>query len=333
MGWLLTGNYQITTVLYYIIFLPGIVLHELILWLVAGALNVRAERSIRFPEQQEIGELRLNFIRLAVGTGAFKVAIITLVPIAAGLAALWAIATHVFDWQATVALLAPGGVDAVAQALSSLFRTADFWLWFYLAFVVANTMFPSLPAKLSARQKSGLVVLAPLLIFLGWRYSGAVNEGIAPAVEGLLGGLAIITVQVTLMNALVVLILGSVEALIERITGKSATFRDGKMLTMSRTEARALSAKEREARSMKRPEGNSKTVVPDARSIYDFKLPIPGPPGREPISRQVVAVLDLSSEDAEVKVEARRAEDVRAEGTRKVERSDWRDRDRRRLQR
>ena len=56
VGWLLTNNFQTTTVLYYILFLPGILLHECSLWLAAGILNVRAERAIEFPAEQEIGE-------------------------------------------------------------------------------------------------------------------------------------------------------------------------------------------------------------------------------------------------------------------------------------
>ena len=31
----------------------------------AGIMNVRADRSIQWPEKQEIGDLKLNFIRLA----------------------------------------------------------------------------------------------------------------------------------------------------------------------------------------------------------------------------------------------------------------------------
>ena len=308
LGWLLTDNFENTTVLYYILFLPGIVLHELSLWLVAGVLNVRAERALRFPERQDIGELRLNFIRLAPGTGALKLIIITLAPIAAGLAALWLITTRVFDWNATAALLAPGTLDALAAALSSLTTTADFWLWFYLAFVIANTMFPSLPLTLSRRQMSALLAAAPLIAFLGWRLGGEVNADIALAIEALFGGLAILLIQVSLMNALIALALGSAEALIERVSGRSATFTDGVMRTMSRAEALALREEERRAAAAKLQGPDRQRTAPALKSIYDFNLPIPGPPGREPISRQAVAVVDVRTAQANTAAVERRVQ-------------------------
>jgi hypothetical protein len=55
VGWLLSKNSQTTTILYYTFFLPGVALHELVLWLVAGFLDVRAERAIAWPQKQEIG--------------------------------------------------------------------------------------------------------------------------------------------------------------------------------------------------------------------------------------------------------------------------------------
>ena len=125
VGWLLTNDYQTTTILYYILFLPGILLHELALWLAAGLLNVRAERAIQFPEPQEIGELRLNFIRLATETGLIKRLVIAAAPFAAGLIALWAIGAQVFNWQALIGMMPafPGSLDESGLlAISTLYR-------------------------------------------------------------------------------------------------------------------------------------------------------------------------------------------------------------------
>ena len=165
IGWLLSNSFQTTTVLYYIVFLPGIVLHEAVMWLAAGLLNVRAERAIGFPEPQEIGELRLNFIRIAEDTGRMKRLLVRLCPLAVGMAALWAIAAHVFQWEQLLALLADGSLEAWAAALATLTRTPDLWLWFYLAFVIANTMFPTLAARSDWREKAVVLVTMPLLTF------------------------------------------------------------------------------------------------------------------------------------------------------------------------
>lgn len=280
VGWLLTNNFQITTIFYYSLFLPGIVLHELCLWLLAGLLRVRAERAIGFPAAQEIGELRLNFIRLSPQAGRIRIFIISLAPLAAGIVALWLLAEGVFRWRTALAQLDAGGIDALARALQTVVQTADFWLWFYLAFVIANTMFPALPILQSRRHKAVAALALLLLAYLAW----TVNSAFSLA---LLESLGVALLQVLAFNLLVVAALGIAESLIERVTGKSASFVDGKMITMSREEARAWRAEQRRASPSSQPRPKPKTF----RTIYDFPLPIPGPPGREPVSRRAVTVV------------------------------------------
>ncbi len=280
VGWLLTNNFHITTILYYCLFLPGIVLHELSIWLLAGLLRVRAERAIRFPAPQEIGELHLNFIRLSPQAGRSRVFVISLAPLLVGISTLWLLAEGVFRWRRALAPLEDGGIDALALALQNVVNTADFWLWFYLAFAIANTMFPARSLLQSRPQKllaaGGMTLLASLARTIDSAASLALLESLAVAL-----------LQVLAFNLLVVLVLGTAEALIERVTGKSASFVDGKMIAMSQEEARAWRAEQRRAASASQPPAKPKTL----RTIYDFPLPIPGPPGREPISRRAVTVM------------------------------------------
>ncbi|MCY3866555.1 MAG: hypothetical protein OXG68_14050 [Chloroflexi bacterium] len=294
VGWLLTNNFQTTTILYYILFLPGILLHELSLWLAAGILNVRAERAIAFPAEQEIGELQLNFIRISPQSGAIRYSLAKLAPILAGLVCLWMIAARIFSWQDAAAIAASGSIDALALALSRVTKTADFWLWFYLAFTVANTMFPALPWKLSAVQKTALAATTGALTMVAWVIGGGLEASITQGIESLAGSLALVMLQMMLINAAAALVLGALETMIERVTGKSATFTAGKMIAMSRREAqerKAMQGRERRA-SRQEQQGKASNVV--IRSAYDLKLPIPGPPGREPVSRSAVAVVNLT---------------------------------------
>ncbi len=287
VGWLLTNNFQITTILYYSLFLPGIVLHELCVWLLAGLLRVRAERAISFPAAQEIGELRLNFIRLSPQAGRIRTFIISLAPLAAGIFALWLLAEGVFRWGTALAPLDVGGIDALARALQTVVRTADFWLWFYLAFVIANTMFPARPLLQSRRHQAFAALALLLLARLAWTFDSAFSLA-------LLASLGVALLQVLAFNLLVVAGLGTAESLIERVTGKSASFVDGKMIVMSREEAHAWRAEQRRASTASQPSPKPKTF----RTIYDFPLPIPGPPGREPVSRRAVTVVMPSAPEA-----------------------------------
>ena len=52
VGWLLTKNLQTTTILFYTLFLPGVILNQFVTWMAAGILNVRAERAIRGPKDK-----------------------------------------------------------------------------------------------------------------------------------------------------------------------------------------------------------------------------------------------------------------------------------------
>lgn len=291
VGWLLTNNFQTTTILYYILFLPGILLHEVSLWLAAGIFNVRAERAIGFPAEQEIGELRLNFIRVSPQSGAIRYALTKLTPVLAGLVCLWMIAARIFSWQDAAAVAASGSIDDLARALTHVTGTADFWLWFYLAFTVANTMLPALQKELSAAHKFAILTATGALIMAAWWIGGRFEATITHVIESLGGSLALVMLQMILINALAVLVLGALEAVIERVTGKSAAFTAGKMIAMSRQEAQEQKARlgrERRASRNEQPGKASNAVI---RSVYDLKLPIPGPPGREPVSRSAVAVV------------------------------------------
>lgn len=169
VGWLLTRSYRTTTILYYTFFLPGVVLHEVVYWLVAGALNVSAERAIKWPEAQEIGELKLNFVRISPRTSLYKRTIISTAPLVAGLVIIWVAANHVFDLQGTLAIMSGGDLDDVAAGLAHLTSAPDFWLWAYLVFTISNTMYPSVPKDLQGwRTVAGAAALiGGLLILVG----------------------------------------------------------------------------------------------------------------------------------------------------------------------
>lgn len=262
-------------------------------------MRVRSERSIGFPAQQEIGELRLNFIRLSPDSGFLRYSLAKLAPIASGILCLWLIAAQVFNWHEVSAIAASGSIDDIARSLASLTKTADFWLWFYLAFTIANTMFPAPWRGVNGRRKGAITIAAGGLTIVIWRLGGENTPFIALRIESLMFSLALVLLQTVAINIFAVLVLGAFEAVIERVTGKSATFTDGKMITMSRKEAQARKTRQMRDRTAAKPGSQSKATVRITASIYGMKLPTPGPPGREPISRSAVSIVDGSEEGAD----------------------------------
>ncbi|NJL58178.1 hypothetical protein HC928_25975, partial [bacterium] len=128
--------------LYYTFFLPGILAYELVYWLAAGVLNVRADRAIALPEKQEVGELRLTFVKLSKKAPAYKVNLIKAAPLITGVIAIWWITTYVIDVSAALQQASAGTFDAIISALNTLLATPDFWLWAYVGFTLGNTMMP-----------------------------------------------------------------------------------------------------------------------------------------------------------------------------------------------
>ena len=292
VGWLLSRNNKATVIFYYTAFLPGILLHELITWLIAGICNVRATRAVQLPQQEQIDELQLGFVRIANVVHPFKRLVIELAPLFVALLALWHIAIDILDLSGTWALADSGDLDDVFLAISRVTSTADFWLWFYLSFTIANTMMPDMPAALKGRKGLPLALGVMLLVSIVLGLGAFRSSEISATAESLLSSLTIVLLAIMCANLVMVLGLGSIEALIERITGYSATFVDGKLRTVTRQEARRLRESNQDRRQ-RQPAPPSSVAL--TNSIYALPLPIPGPPGIEPVSRNIAAILDPKS--------------------------------------
>lgn len=290
VGWLLTKRLQTTTILYYTFFLPGVVLHEVILWLMAGILNVRAERAFAWPEATAIAELKLNFIRLARNTNRVKIVIISLAPLFGGLAVLWLISNSILNLPLVIAVGRAGTFDDLTAAARLLLATPDVWIWVYLMFTIANTMFPD--REVLRGWRPVLTILAIVLVVL---YAVGIGQQLflenlaLPITQGL-SGLALIFAVIIAIDLLVTGVLGTIEAIIERITGHSATFRDGKLVALTREEIlrnreQQRAKQERERERQKQAKASRVTGPP---SFYRLPLPIPSAPGKEAVQPSLV---------------------------------------------
>ena len=268
-------RYETTTILYYAFFLPGVFLYELSYWLMAGLLNVRADRAIVWPEKQEIGELKLNFVQLAPKAGQLRTAIITITPFITGLLLVSVISNNILNVQEFLSLLNSGYLVDLTAAINQFTSAQDFWLWLYITFTISNT---SMPSMKDLRGLRGVIIAGAVIVGILF-ILGVGNEAIvtflAGTVTDVLNNLAGILAVIIGVDLFMVAVLGTIEAVIERITGDSATFENGKMVTMSRAELLEKRAKDREKAARRG------TAAAPQLSIYQFPLPIPGPPGKE----------------------------------------------------
>jgi hypothetical protein len=284
VGWLMTQNYQTTTILYYTIFLPGVVLHELVYWLAAGMLNVRADRAIKWPEAQEVGELKLNFVRVNPKASKIRKAIIVIAPLLVGLVLIWYIAHNIFDITAVFRQMSSGNLRDVVTAFNMLVGAPLFWMWVYIIFTIANTMYPSIPKDLQGWRSVllGLAAVALALLVLG--LGGEIFEALQSPLSELIFVLQATFVLMIAVDVVMVLILGLIEYTIEHVTGNSATFRGGKMITVTREEALDEQRKQREQELKEQAKKRNPAADASLKSIYSLVFSIPGIPPQEPVT-------------------------------------------------
>lgn len=277
VGWLLSHNLQATTVFFYLFFIPGIFLHEAAMWLVAGAFNVRADRSLEWPAQQSDARLKLDFVKLSKKANPVSLTFISLAPLVVGLIALWIILFGVL--QVNVAAAQYTGDSSTLSALvQQITHAPDFWLWFYVAFTIANTMFAG-EIKTLRGWRTILLALGAFIVFLVLVGLGDVIVGRAlrgPIRDGALL-LSALLACILAFNLIVTLALRIAEAILEFVTGSSATYHNGKLVALTRQQVKELRAAERlKAEKAARAEKQAVTY----RSVYDLPLPIPPAPGK-----------------------------------------------------
>jgi hypothetical protein len=179
--WLLVFRHpEIATVIYSILMLPGVLLHEGSHWLAATLLGVRAGRFSVIPERLPDGTLRLGYVETEK-PDVFREALIGAAPLLAGCGVV------IFAGYARLGVGPVGDALAgnhflqAAQGMADMTQAKDFWLWLYLIFTVSNSMVPS-----AADRRAWLPVALMGAILIGV----IIWIGLGPALVETFGGLA-----------------------------------------------------------------------------------------------------------------------------------------------
>ncbi len=284
VGWLLTKRFETTTVFYYTFFLPGVFLNQFTMWLVAGILDVRAKSAVVYPDKQEIGELRLNFVRIHEKAPPLKAAMIHLSPLVVGLLVVYLVDVNIFNLREILQIIndPQGGLFV---GLQTLFTRPDFWLISYVTFTVANTMMPQRGSlKGFAPVIGGFVLLAALVIAAG--FGDELGAALVEPLLSAMNGMSLLFGMVIVVDMLATAVLALIENSIELATGDSATFKNGKLVAVRRKDLIAQRAAEREKERKKREQRKQpQAALPAASgppSIYRLSFPLPEAPDIQP---------------------------------------------------
>jgi hypothetical protein len=179
---------DLVPVFFSMIFLPGVVLHELSHYLAALLLQVRTGKFSLFPRTTPDGRLQLGYVETAkvdplrdslIGaaplvTGSIFVTYAGLVRL--NLDVLWGSFSRASDF---------------ASGLQQVYQSPDFWLWFYLIITVSSTM---LPSRSDRRAWLPLAVFATSLLVLGLLIGIGpwLMENAAPALNQALQALTVV---------------------------------------------------------------------------------------------------------------------------------------------
>lgn len=266
VGWLLTNNKKTATALYYILWFPGVFVHEFTQYLLAGALNVRIKRMIAWPEAQDDGTLRLDFVQIQKANRV-QAAIIGAAPLLVGTGLIYLISNHILNLDALLNAILAWDSARLQTALSDLTNTPDFYLWLYLILALSNTMLPTPTDREGWPLLIGVfAAIIALMLVLG-ADQGVLLETYEDTV---VGGLELMTTAfgaVLVVELPAVFLIGFFEEVLERTTGRKFDY------------ARSPTQQRQRRRPAKREPGSSLPLRPGETppSIYNLELPLPDP--------------------------------------------------------
>jgi len=185
----LVDDPDVALIIYFVIVLPGVVIHELSHWLMAKLLGVRVSLPALGPVRKGRSR-RVSLGSVRVGrVDPVRASLIGLAPLLGGSAVILIIGNLVLGVGDFADAVAGQGMGGILGALGQMAQVGDFWLWLYLIFAVSNAMLPS---------ESDMAAIRPVLIFLGLVaavvlvFSGVrgISPGLADGVNAIAGYLA-----------------------------------------------------------------------------------------------------------------------------------------------
>lgn len=213
---ILTRHAGLTTLLFSLLFFPGVVLHEASHFLTAALLGVQTGRFSLIPQALADGRLRLGYVETA-RTDFLRDALIGVAPLASGMLVVAFIAIQRLHMVLLWDTLRMGQISLFWMGLTALPRVRDFWLWFYLVFVISSSMLPSASDR-HAWLPFGIVLTALLGLAIAAGTGAWMLTHLAPPVNAFLRGAGLILGLSAIVHGLLALPFGLLHKLLARLT-------------------------------------------------------------------------------------------------------------------
>lgn len=222
---LITRRAEWAVILYSLVLLPGVFLHEISHWLTATFLGVRTGSFSLIPRRQADGSIVLGYVEYYKGRtlGPIRESLIGGAPLLAGTAVILLIGFKIFGVTDLAAAIQSGEIDNLSAALGQIFATTDILVWLYLLFAISNAMMPS-PADRRAWPAFLLTMLGLVIILAILGVGDIVIAGLAQPAATVFGYLGIAFSMAIAVDILFMLLIAAVEWLVGRIRGVSVIY-------------------------------------------------------------------------------------------------------------
>lgn len=176
------------SILFFLLFLPGIFLHESSHWLTARILKVPVGEFSLKPKMLKDGKIRLGYVETAQ-TDWLRDTLIGASPIIFGMILIAWISTAKLEMLPAWQLFLDMDIAGLIEKLNSNLRIADFWLWFYIVFSISSMMLPS-PSDRRAWLPVGLVIVVIIAVLLAAGAGSWLEANLLPRINTFLAGVA-----------------------------------------------------------------------------------------------------------------------------------------------
>jgi hypothetical protein len=214
---ILTRDARLTMGIFQMIFLPGVFLHEASHFLMAKILRVPTGRFSILPQPLPNGRLQLGYVETA-RSDIVRDSLIGAAPLILGTIFVAYVSIYQLEMRVLWDVLREGQLDLFWMGIRALPNGQDFYLWFYLAFVVSSTMMPSESdrhAWLELIISIGVLFSITLLVGAGpWMLNN-----VAPVISNFLSSVAVIFGLSSVVHVILVLPTALIHKLLAQVTG------------------------------------------------------------------------------------------------------------------
>lgn len=162
--YLLTRSQGLAMVALFLVFWPGVMMHEGAHWLMARLLGLRTGKFRVWPEMRK-DSLRLGSVTVQNGN-PLAISLVGMAPLIVGVPIIALIGHRIFDAYGVTEAFAQGrwldGIEVFWLAL----RSTDGPLWAFFLFAIANAMMPSASDRAAVMPVLQYAALATLFYFL-----------------------------------------------------------------------------------------------------------------------------------------------------------------------